>query len=256
MLRDMLGKILAGYISKPLKSYSAFAVAGSDTLHQVLQPGDVLLVEGDLRISLAIKYLTQSTWSHAALYVGDLLKGSLGYEGPMLVEADLEQGVIAVPLSKYETFNTRICRPVNLSAADQSRVLQYAIDRIGYHYDLKNVLDLMRYLIRKPPVPAKWRRRMLALGSGDPTRAICSTLIAQAYQSVQYPILPHIDQIKVLDGVDGYSTQEIMHIRHYSLFTPRDFDLSPYFEVVKPTIASGFDYKKIIWRQEGPKAVA
>ena len=32
--------------------------------------------------------------------------------------------------------------------------------------------------------------RMIALGSGDPTRAICSTMIAQAFGLVHYPILP------------------------------------------------------------------
>jgi hypothetical protein len=41
--------------------------------------------------------------------------------------------------------------------------------------------------------------------------------------------------------------REILHIRHHSLYTPRDFDISPYFEVVKPTIKSGFDYKKMRW---------
>ncbi len=38
-----------------------------------LRKGDVLLVEGTSRFSSAIKYLTQSTWSHAALYIGDHL---------------------------------------------------------------------------------------------------------------------------------------------------------------------------------------
>jgi hypothetical protein len=37
--------------------------------------------------------------------------------------------------------------------------------------------------------------------------------------------------------------------RHFSHFTPRDFDLSPYFEVVKPTLTAGFDYKDIKWSQ-------
>lgn len=43
----------------------------------------------------------------------------------------------------------------------------------------------------------------------------------------------------------NYSRREILHIRHHSLFTPRDFDLSPYFRVVKPTLEYGFDYKKL-----------
>ena len=38
-----------------------------------------------------------------------------------------------------------------------------------------------------------------------------------------------------------------MEIRHSSLYCPRDFDISPYFNVVKPTIARGFDYKRLCW---------
>ena len=44
-----------------------------------------------------------------------------------------------------------------------------------------------------------------------------------------------------------YSKLEIMHIRHHSLFAPRDFDLSPYFAIIKPTLQSGFDFTKIGW---------
>ncbi|MEK7877617.1 MAG: hypothetical protein AAB325_15685 [Pseudomonadota bacterium] len=56
-------------------------------------------------------------WSHAALYIGDAL--SDGFEAPdppVLIEADLLQGVRAVPLSRHAQFHTRICRPVGLSA--------------------------------------------------------------------------------------------------------------------------------------------
>ena len=92
------------------------------------------------------------------------------------------------------------------------------------------------------PVPQRWRRQMIALGSGDPTRLICSALIAQAFQSVGYPILPSITRVE-----SQHARQEIYHIRDCSLYTPRDFDISPFFSVVKPTIEVGFDYKKINW---------
>src|SRR6202012_2800619 len=36
-------------------------------------------------------------------------------------------------------------------------------------------------------------------------------------------------------------------IRDSSLYMPRDFDISPYFEVVKPTIIEGFDYTALHW---------
>ena len=83
---------------------------------------------------------------------------------------------------------------------------------------------------------------MIALGSGDPTRLICSALIAQAFQSVGYPILASITRVG-----SEHARQEIYHIRDCSLYTPRDFDISPYFAVIKPTIEVGFDYRKINW---------
>src|SRR5207244_4677227 len=127
-------------------------------------------------INAAIRYLTQSTGSHAALYVGlGARLGDRNGEPLVLVEAELGQGVIASPLSKYATFNTRICRPVGLTPEDRSKVIRYMVERIGYAYDLKNIIDLMRYFLPNPPVPVRWRRRMIALGSGEPTRAICST---------------------------------------------------------------------------------
>ncbi len=240
-LSRILGRILAKYLVKEMGYYRPFAVADPAVLINVMQVADVLLVEGNLRISSAIKYITQSTWSHAAIYVGDALKGTEYDQGePMLIEADLKLGVIAVPLSKYAAFNTRICRGINVSAEDKQHVVEYVISRLGHQYDLKHVFDLARYLVRTPPVPSQWRRRMLALGSGDPTRAICSTLIAQGFQKIRYPILPH--KVKV---DDGDMQKEIMHIQHHSLFAPRDFDLSPYFEVIKPDYVAGFDYKAI-----------
>ena len=83
---------------------------------------------------------------------------------------------------------------------------------------------------------------MIVLGSGDPTRLICSTLIAQAFQAIQYPILPKITLAEC-----NAARREILEIRHNSLYAPRDFDISPYFFVVKPTLEQGFDYKKLHW---------
>jgi Permuted papain-like amidase enzyme, YaeF/YiiX, C92 family len=230
-------------VSKPTSGYVPYAAARPELVAMVIRPADVLLVEGSRsKINSAIRYLTRSTWSHAALYVG--LGANLGErdgEALVLVEAELGKGVIASPLSKYATHNTRICRPCGLSEEDRAKIIRFVVERIGYSYDLKNIIDLMRYLLPQPPVPASWRRRMIALGSGEPTRAICSSLIAQAFQSVNYPILPEISL------VDEQSRREILHIRHHSLFTPRDFDISPFFNIVKPTIETGFDYKRMNW---------
>lgn len=242
----VLGRAIAHYLNQPVRGYEPFSITDSEKLAAILHPADVLLVEGNRRISTAIKYLTQSTWSHAALYVGDFQNTGLGLNAPVLIEADILDGVVAVPLTKYANLNIRVCGPVGLLTEDRQRVSNYAIARLGHAYDLRNVIDLARYLLPVPPVPVRWRRRMLAFGSGDPTRAICSTLIAQAFQSVRYPILPHIERRVDTRGND-YAVREILYIRHYSLFTPRDFDISPYFQVIKPLVTNGFDHRVLEW---------
>jgi hypothetical protein len=252
-----LGSRLARYLTRPLKGFVPLTTADPNAFLCALQPADVVLVEGNTRVATAIKYLTQSTWSHSLLYVGPIVgRSEPSGEPHVLVEADLEHGVVAVPASKYASAHTRICRPVGLSAGDVRVVTDFAVDRIGLAYDLKNIIDLMRYLLPTPPVPTRLRRRMIALGAGSPTRAICSTLIAQAFQVIDYPILPTVETIETvleqtgLAPVSARRARENAHIRHYSLFTPRDFDISPYFAIVKPTIEAGFDYHSVKWASE------
>lgn len=240
ILLDWVGRGLARWLSKPRPAARRVATSVPEAIASVLRPGDVLLVEGSSRISSAIKYLTQSSWSHSALCIAPPDPGAdPEREPPILLEADVNEGVRLVPLSRYTTQHTRICRPVGLSDAQIGAVIQHAIARVGHRYDMKNIWDLARYLIPHPPVPSKWRRRLLALGSGDPTRAICSSLIAEAFHEVGYPILPDLRLLVEEGGRD--EAREVLHIRHHSLFAPRDFDVSPYFRIVKPTLEAGFD---------------
>jgi hypothetical protein len=251
------GRRLADYLAQERPRGELAGMQDPAILARALRPCDVLLVEGNTRISVAIKYLTQSTWSHAALYVGEALGPARdGGEPHVLIEADLREGVRSLPLSAYASAHTRICRPVGLARDDAGRVVAYAISRLGARYDLRNVFDLLRYLLPTPPVPSRLRRRMIALGSGDPTRAICSTLIAQAFQAVRYPILPDVTRTRDADPSCDDCYQEILHIRHFSLFAPRDFDVSPYFEVVKPSLLHGFDYRALRWHDTQPTASA
>ena len=247
-LLQIIGRRLAHYLSKPRENTAQVATCTPENLAETLKPGDVLLVEGNSGFSNAIKYLTQSSWSHAALYIGNTLEPPPTGEAPkVLLEADVNEGVRTLSLSEYAPMHTRICRPVGLAPKDIEKVIEYALSRLGHHYDLKNIIDLARYLIQTPPVPTYLRRRLLALGSGDPTRAICSSLIAQAFQSVRYPILPQVISKKTNDRACMQCHEEILRIRHHTLFTPRDFDVSPYFSIVKPTIAHGFDPHALNW---------
>jgi Permuted papain-like amidase enzyme, YaeF/YiiX, C92 family len=244
---DGIGRLIARYLQKPVHGYEPFTPSDPDALRHSLERGDVLLVEGNNNIAGVIKYLTQSTWSHSALYVGPI-PGCATDDGEphVLIEANVGEGVVSAPLSKYLRFHTRICRPVGLTEADCATVCTYAVGRIGFAYDLKNIIDLMRYLLPLP-VPQRWRRRLIALGSGDPSRLICSALIAEAFRAVHYPILPKITLARSRQAME-----QILEIRHSSLYCPRDFDISPYFNVVKPTIAKGFDYKSLQWVDPEP----
>lgn len=250
---DWFGRWLAQKLRREVPGEEPFIPSDPAALRRTLRPGDVLLVSGSSKLSTAIKYLTQSTWSHATIFVGEELAPHAKGEPRVLIEVTPVDGCAAVPLSKYEQFHTRICRPVGLTDADLEQVLRFMISRLGTQYDMRNIFDLARYLLPTPPVPTRWRRRMIALGSGEPTRTICSTLIAEAFGRVQYPILPSVERLAGGEqGISPFRRREILHIRHYSLYAPADFDLSPYFQVVKPTLEQGFNYKGLTWARDAP----
>lgn len=253
---DWLGHKIGRRLQHEEPGGEPFVPSDPVALRRTLRPGDVLLVAGANTLSTAIKYLTQSTWSHAALYVGDAVAPAVADPDPHhLVEVNLGEGCVAVPLAKYDRFHTRICRPVGLTADDRETVIGFMLSRLGTAYDMRNIVDLARYLMPTPPVPSRWRRRMIAMGSGEPTRAICSTLIAQAFDQVRYPILPTLERADAdRRGISRQRQQEILHIRHHSLYAPADFDLSPYFQIVKPTLAEGFNYKGVTWADDAPRS--
>ncbi|MDA0689232.1 MAG: YiiX/YebB-like N1pC/P60 family cysteine hydrolase [Proteobacteria bacterium] len=241
-LRRFFGERLARFLSKSLPGYRRIDTIPVDAIAEVLRPGDVVLVEGNTRISIAIKYLTQSSWSHSCLYIGRMEDAKVQHG---LLEADLREGVRVVPLDHYRDFNLRICRPVSLKEEEIAELIAFGKSKLGHQYDLKNVVDLIRYLIQRPAVPTRFRRSMIGLGSGEPTKAICSTLIAESFQAINYPILPRLGPESGKDG-----EVPIYYRRHFTHFTPRDFDLSPYFQVVKPTLEHGFDYHDFNWTEE------
>ena len=272
-----------GVLTKPIKSYALHIPNDIAALKRHIRKGDVILVEGNERISECIKYLTQSSWSHSALYVGDEpirrnpemkapLAAQYGEEADFLiVEAIVEAGVVLSPLSKYRDFNIRVCRPFNLSAADLADVMDEAIRSVGDTYDLRNVIDLARYFLPVSLVPARFRRQALQFGSGEPTRVICSSVIASSFHRVKFPIVPNYEQLppetvsepprrrhwpigsKQATGALQYGALRMVSP---TLVTPRDFDLSPYFEIIKFNIIESmrFDYHKILWAEDAPPA--
>ena len=125
---DTVGQLIASYLQKEVPGYEPFTPSDPEHLRGIIEQGDVLLVEGNNRVSGIIKYLTQSTWSHAALYVGPI-DGAAEPNGErhVLIEANIDEGVTSAPLSKYFPYHTRLCRPVGLSFEDRTTVCRYAI---------------------------------------------------------------------------------------------------------------------------------
>jgi len=269
-VRRKLFDLAAHVLTKPRGNYNLIHPHNLDHLRGVLRKGDVILVDGEQRVSEVIKYLTQSSWSHSALYIGDelmrrhphqrdALQRTHGIDANHLIlEALLEEGVTTAPISKYRSFNLRICRPRNLRREDLQRILDEVIAQIGLRYDVKNMIDLARYFFPVSLIPRRFRRRALALGSGLPTQVICSSIIARAFQNVGFPIHPQMtpstDPLPQPRWLDRFRRQQapypgVFHREAPSIITPRDFDLSPYFDIVKfnGVEAVNFDYRRIRW---------
>lgn len=223
-----------------------------------LKPCDVILVDGRTRVSQVIKTITQSHWSHAALYIGRIqdiqsfeLKKTLqqfftGPEDiPLLIESQMGAGVIIVPIDKYRYENIRICRPTGLSKIDNDRVISFCAKKLGLTYDVRQILDLARFMFPWDYMPKQWRTSLFQHNAGEPTKASCSRLLADAFTSVRYPVLPEI----IID----YDNQIELVPRNTRLFTPNDFDDSPFFDILKfPRfdLADVALYQKLKWRED------
>jgi hypothetical protein len=275
-VRRWLTSRIIDFLTEPLPHYQRYVWNDPHALRRHIEKGDVLLVDGDNRASHVIKYLTQSCWSHAALYVGDELlrrggeaaeraRAAFGEDAEELLVEALPHGVIASPLSKYVDYNIRIARPHRLRPEHLKLILEDAVAAIGWRYDLRNVLDLARWLVPVHVLPHRFRRTALHFGSGQPTEVMCSSLLGKLFARVRFPILPLIEGLgaaelpdagrpTLLRRIFGYESEVytgIFRMRHPTLLTPRDFDLSPYFETIKfNVVADGrFDYQRIQWAE-------
>jgi hypothetical protein len=234
---------------------SSYPLCDFNRLSYELRPGDVLLVEGRSRVSNVIKTITQSTWTHSALFIGRIYdirdpdlqqRVRMGYKGDLsellMVEALLGEGTIIAPVSKYRHDHLRICRPTGLSPEDAHKVVAHAIKHIGTDYDIRHLLDLARFFFPWGFLPRRWRSSLFEHNAGMPTRTVCSSMLASAFNRVNFPILPFIDRDD--DGSLRFFK------RNPRLFTPKDFDYSPYFDIIKYPFLGLDDlgvYRRLPW---------
>ena len=230
-----------------------------DRLRYEIRPGDVILVEGRSRVSDIIKIITLSNWTHSALYIGrlhDIADPQMReyvekfYDGEpddqLVIESLLGQGTIIDSIKKYRDDHLRICRPNGLTRNDAQNVISYVINQLGTYYNVRQILDLARFFFPYSILPRRWRSSLFEHNAGTPTHTVCSSMMAEAFASVHFPILPilHHDE-------NGHLK---MYKRNTKLITPKDFDYSPYFDVIKYPILD-FDelaiYRKMPWGKDG-----
>lgn len=236
-----------------------FPLCDFERIRYEVRPCDVLLIEGRNHVSDVIKFITQSAWSHAALYAGrihDIEDPIIRYKAmehfngtpdtQLLIEGIIGRGTVITPLSFYRQDHIRICRPRGLSPHDAQNIINYAVSKLGNDYDIRQIFDLARFMLPWTILPRQWHSTLFSKTAGESTRTVCSTMIAEAFNSVHFPILPYVKKNKET-GIELFR-------KNPRLFTPRDFDYSPYFEIIKyPFVA--FDdhaaYRNLPWNKDG-----
>ncbi len=247
-------KAIVGWLSRE-SGGEGFRLHDFDAICRHLKVADVLLVEGRTHVSGIVQAVTLSNWSHSALYVGRLrelpdaalqarLRSENGWDGEtqLLLEAELGLGTVLSNVNKYRRYHVRICRPHDLLAEDARRMVRFGLGQLGRQYDVRQILDLLRFFFPYGLMPRHWRSTLFDFRSGVHTRTVCSTLVAQLFAHVRFPILPIIQRDE--------SGRLMFARRNSRLFVPRDFDNSPYFEIIKYPFLGGCDvelYRQMHW---------
>ncbi len=225
-----------------------------------LRPGDVILVEGRSRVSQVIRYITQSSWTHAALYIGRLIdfedeelqnlirkKTDAKDNARLIIEDLMDRGTCITPLNFYRYHHIRICRPIGLTPTDTHLVINYAVKSLGQPYNVRQIFDLARFFLPWTILPRRWGSSLFRTSTGEPESGVCSSLIAEAFASVQFPILPFVKPDEV-NGLEVFS-------RNPYLYAPKDFDYSPYFEIIKYPLFNPDEplpyYRRLPWTKSG-----
>lgn len=255
-LRDKIWNAITDWLTREAPQQD-IPPSDFDRLRYEIRFCDVLLIEGRSRVSAIIQSLTLSPWTHAALYIGRLhaiddpgLRKLIQKHYPaepdeqLIIEALLGKGTIVAPLSKYRNEHVRLCRPAGISRKDAQAVIAYAASRLGTEYDVRQLLDLARFLFPYRLLPGRWRSSLF--GKTISAKTVCSTMLAGAFANIRFPVRPVLrktdkDELKIYD-------------RNLKLYTPTDFDYSPYFEIIKYPIygiESPEIYRRLPWDEYG-----
>lgn len=208
-----------------------------ERVRQTLQPGDVLLIDGQSRLDDKLKSITLSRWSRTALYLGRLhdiadpsLRATLGAYLPcspdtqLIVQARLDRGLVLEPLSALEPDHLRICRPRGLPQKERREVARYAISKLGLGSE-RAWWSLFALLMPWGWLPRSWRTSLFARTASGLLQLLTGTTLGEAYSFVQYPVLPLVKRAQ--------QDSPALYRRQPRVFFAADFDHSPYFDVIK-----------------------
>lgn len=232
-----LNQKFVNYWTKELPTKRPY-ISDFDNIAHNIRPGDIILENGRTRASSLVRRMTQSPWSHVSLYLGRLHDIESAHMRQIIIntynpdpqeglvfESVLGKGNYIDNISVFKQSQIRLLRPYQISHEDIQSVLNYAISHIGADYNVRHFLDLGRFLLASRLFPRRWRSSLFDQESGQAKQQICSGMIAKAFMSVRYPILPLVRH-------DDPNKPELIH-RNPNLFVPADFDYSPYFKIIK-----------------------
>lgn len=237
----------------------AIPLSDFDRISYEIRFCDVILVEGRSRISRIIRAVTLSPWTHAVLYIGRLANIEdpelrelvrANYQGndsdQLILEAVLGKGTVISPLSIYNNEHLRICRARALARKDANSIVEFALKHLGSEYNVRHLFDLARFIFPWGLLPRRWRSTLFNHNAKEPTKQVCSAMIAEAFYSVKFPVLPLIRKLE--------NGKIELIPRNHRLYTPSDFDYSPYFEIIKYPyfeLPEQAIYRNLPWNQDG-----
>ena len=220
-----------------------------ERVRQMLEPGDVILIDGQSRLDDTLKSITLSRWSRAALYLGRLhdiadpaMRATLAAYLPcspdtqLVVQARLDRGLVLEPLSVLEPDHLRICRPRGLPAGEQREVTRYAVSRLGIGSE-RAWWSLLALLMPWSWLPRRWRTGLFARTASGLLRLLSGTTLGEAYSFVQFPVLPLVKRAD--------QDQPRLYRRQPRVFFAADFDHSPYFDVIKYPFIDQVTHEKL-----------
>ena len=199
-----------------------------ESLSKLRRAFDVILIEGEHWVSDWIKVFSYHTWTHCVMWVGEspTLPKSVNRdfveEGGNVVESLMkdddgnQRGIVLTNLDRYRDCNLRVCRPIGITRERLRQVIRFVLEHIGCGYDEVNLTQLVHFTFANDNDPTK------VLGQMEAGKYTCSSLIAAAFDSVEFPVIHFYDQ-----------TQNAYVAYHPSQVQPKDFDLSLNFQVIK-----------------------